>query len=81
VASRSERLAELRAALAELEAGVAQKVRAVDAAAHRERGSRTRSAVLDSLDDAIEAPPSIARRLRRPLRVLATWLRRVPTKR
>jgi hypothetical protein len=74
-------LAELRAALAELEAGVAQMVRTVDAVAHRERGSPTRSVVLDSLDDATQAPPSIARRLRRPLRVLATWLRRVPTKR
>jgi hypothetical protein len=80
VASRSDRLAELRAALAELEAGVAQRVRAVDAVAH-ERRSPTRSDVLDSLDGVIEAPPSIARRLRQPLRVLATWLRRVPTKR
>jgi hypothetical protein len=74
-------LAELHAALAELEASVAQMVRALDAVARRERGSPARSAVLDSLDDAVEAPPSIARRLRQPLRVLATWLRRVPTKR
>jgi hypothetical protein len=75
-------LAELRAALGELEASVA-KLRARAAvrpagATGRRRGSDFGGALLDDIDDA---PPSMARRLRRPLRVLAAWLLRSPANR
>jgi len=76
-------LAELHAALGELEASVAElRTRA----AVRPAGARGRPAPgvgfgSGLLDDTDDAPPSMARRLRRPLRVLAAWLRRSPPNR